>query len=177
MSIWNNGPCWFALAVRPNHEQTASSCLHNQGLETYLPVLRSAHRWSDRLKVKDAVLFPGYLFCKFGYRDRMRVLQAPGVRVIVSTGEGPIPVEESELAAVRTLLSSGYGITPWPYIRIGQKVKIASGALAQLRGVIIRVKNSLRVVVSVEALNASIAVELDNRMLTPDTDPSYQTNT
>jgi transcription termination/antitermination protein NusG len=174
MSIWNNGPCWFALAVRPNHEQTAARGLDNQGLETYLPVHRRAHRWSDRVKVTNAVLFPGYLFCKFGYRDRMRVLQAPGVRVIVSTGGEPIPVEESELAAVRTVLSSGCGITPWPYIRIGQKVKIDSGALAQLRGVIVRVKNSLRVVVSVEALNASIAVELDSGMLTPDTDPTHR---
>ena len=88
-----------------------------------------------------------------------------------------MPVEEDELAAVRTLLSSGCGITPWPYIRIGQKVKIDSGPLARLRGVIVRVKNSVRVVVSVEALNASIAVELDNRMLTPDMVPTGPTNT
>src|SRR5271168_3209001 len=110
MSIWNTGQCWYALTVRPNHEQTAARGLHNQGLETYVPVLRSKQRWSDRLKVKDAVLFPGYVFCRFGYSDRMRVLQAPGVRVIVSTGGEPLPVEEDELAAVRTLLSSGCGI-------------------------------------------------------------------
>jgi len=161
-------PGWFALTVRPNHEHTATRGLSNQGLETYLPVYRARKRWSDRVRESEAVLFPGYVFCRFGLREKLQVLQAPGVRSIVGSGKEPIPVEDDEISAVRAVLSSGRAIVPWPYVRIGQRVIIEHGPLAPLRGVILRAKNSWRVVVSVEALGSSISVEVDSDMLSLD---------
>lgn len=164
----SDNPGWFALTVRPNHEHAATRGLSNQGLETYLPVYRARKRWSDRLRESDAVLFPGYVFCRFGLREKLRVLQAPGVRSIVGSGKQPLAVEENEISAVRALLSSGRAIAPWPYVRIGQSVIIQHGPLAPLRGVILRTKGSWRVVVSVEALGASVSVEVDGDMLSLD---------
>ncbi len=97
---FGNIPGWFALTVRPNHEHAATRGLSNQGLETYLPVYRARKRWSDRVRESDAVLFPGYVFCRFGLREKLRVLQAPGVRSIVGSGKEPIPVEDDEISAV-----------------------------------------------------------------------------
>ena len=165
---YSGTPGWFALTTRPNHEHAAMRGLSNQGLETYLPLYRARKRWSDRVRESDAVLFPGYVFCRFGLREKLQVLQAPGVRSIVGSGKEPVPVEEDEISAVRAVLSSGRVIAPWPYVRIGQSVVIEYGPLAPLRGVILRTKGSWRVVVSVQALGSSISVEVDGDMLSLD---------
>lgn len=173
---FGNVPGWFALTTRPNHEHAVTRGLINQGLETYLPVYRARKRWSDRVRESDAVLFPGYVFCRFGLREKLRVLQAPGVRSIVGSGKEPVPVEEDEISAVRAVLSSGRAIAPWPYVRIGQSVIIEHGPFSPLRGVILRTKGSWRVVVSVEALGSSISVEVDGDMLSLDGNGSAHGN-
>lgn len=159
---------WFALTVQPNHERTAERGLLNRGLEAYLPTHRVRRQWSDRQKEMDAVLFPGYVFCRFTKTETMNVLTAPGVRSVVGIGKTPAPVEESEISAVKALVSSGRPILAWPYLRIGQNVRVDHGPLQYLRGVVLRVKDSCRVVVSVDALNCSLAVEVDAEALALD---------
>lgn len=159
---------WYALTVQPNHEQTAARGLGNQGLEAYVPAYRSRRRWSDRTKEINAVLFPGYVFCRFGYPERLRVLQSPGVRSVVGSARQPTPVTEEEIASVRALVSSGRPLSPWPYLRAGQRVVIDRGPLENVRGVVVRVKNAWRVIVSVEALGAAVAVEVDAEFLSPE---------
>jgi transcription antitermination factor NusG len=161
----SNGPNWFALTVRPNHERAAEQALSHRGLEAYVPLYRARKQWSDRVKNTRAPLFPGYIFCRFSYRERMEVLNSPGVRSIVGSGRDPAPVDESEISSVRALVSSGRPILPWPYLHAGERVVIRDGPLASLRGVVVRVKNTWRVVVSVEALSCSVAVELDAEAL------------
>jgi transcription antitermination factor NusG len=167
----SSDPSWFALTVGPSHERRAERSLLNQGFDAYLPVYRVRRQWSDRVKNLDTPLFPGYVFCRFAYDDRIRVLNAPGVRSVVTTGRDPAPVDEEELSAVRSLLASGRPLLPWPYLRIGQKVIIRDGQFASLRGVIVRAKDSWRVVVSVEALNCSVSIEVDADLVAPD--PAY----
>ena len=94
------GPNWFALRVRPNHEQTAERGLLIRGLEVYLPKQRVHRHWSDRIKQTEAVLFPGYVFCRFGYQDRLNVLNSTGVKSIVAPA-----VEESEIDAIKKEMS------------------------------------------------------------------------
>lgn len=160
---------WFALTVRPNHEHTAAGGLLNRGFEAYLPVCRVRRQWSDRTKELDSVLFPGYVFCRFRQPDRMRVLTSPGVRSIVGAGKDPSPVDETEISAIRKLVSSGRPIAPWPYIRVGQNVTISHGPLAFLRGVVVRAKDSWRVVISVDALGCSLSIEVDSGAVAPET--------
>ncbi len=167
MSSWNGTSGWFALTVQPNHEQHARLALRNQGFETYLPVYKTRRRWSDRIREAEAVLFPGYLFCRFEMTDKLRVLRSAGVASIVGIGKQPVQVDEEEISAIRGLISTGGSIAPWPYLRIGQNVVIEHGPLAQLRGVILRVKDTWRVVVSVEALGCSVSVEVDSCMVAP----------
>ena len=143
----------------------------NRGLEAYAPVQRVRRKWSDRVKELEAALFPGYLFCRFAYADRMMVLNSPGVRTIVGFGKEPLPVDPSEISAVRALIASGRPIVPWPYLRIGERVVIREGPLASLRGVFVRAKDAWRVVVSVQALSCSVAIELDADLVSPDTSP------
>lgn len=159
---------WFALTVQPNHERTAERGLQNRGLEAYLPTHRVKRQWSDRQKEMDQVLFPGYVFCRFTRTDLITVLSSPGVRSVVGVGKLPAPVDDSEISAVRALVASGRPILPWPYLRIGQSVRINQGPLEYLRGMVVRVKDSCRVVVSVEALGCSLSVEVDADALSPE---------
>jgi transcription antitermination factor NusG len=156
---------WFALRVRPKHEKTVATNLSRLGFDEYVPLQRVRRLWSDRIKLLDAPLFPGYIFCRFGYADRLRVLNSPGVESIVGFGKTEVPVDDSEIDAVRTLVATGKPLSHLPFLRIGQSVLIERGPLAGIRGVVLRDERAWRVVVSVEALDRSIAVEVDREIL------------
>ncbi len=133
--------------------------LSRLGLDEYVPLKRVRRQWSDRVKELDAPLFPGYIFCRFSYAERLRVLNSPGVQSAVGS------VEDAEIEAVRTLVSSGRPLAHLPFLRIGQSVSIEKGPFAGIRGVVLRDESAWRVVVSVEALDRSIAVEVDREVL------------
>jgi transcription antitermination factor NusG len=139
--------------------------LRHRGLEDFLPLYNSLRRWSDRVKAVEFPLFPGYVFCRFDYERRCAVLSTPGVTSIVGFANLPTPVSEDEIAAVRTILASGLPTQPWPVVRVGQSIRIERGSLAGLQGILIREKDSLRVVVSLELLQRAVAVEIDRDII------------
>ena len=157
--VANNESAWFALTVVPNHERTVAARLRKKGFEVYLPVRRQERRWSDRIKAIEFVIFPGYVFGRFKYSDRMRVLNLPGVRSIVC-GRDPIPIDEPEIAGLRTLTEARRPISSVPFVYRGQEVVISRGPLASLRGVIVRARDAWRVVVNIKAFGCAVAVEL-----------------
>ena len=106
-------------------------------------------------------LFPSYVFCRFEYEKRVSVLNTPSVLSIVGFGSSPAPVPDEEIAAVRTAIASGRAIEPWPYVRAGDRVEVTHGPLKSLKGVLVQSKNHWRVVVSVDLLMRSLAVEVD----------------
>jgi len=156
---------WFALTVKPRHEKNVARMLQNKQLEPFLPLYRARQRWTDRIKTVDLPLFPGYLFCRFDFTHRLPVLQTPGVTSLVGFAQAPTPVSDAEIAGIQAILASGLPAQPWPYVRAGQWVRIEQGALAGLEGTLIREKDSLRVVVSVELLRRAVAVEIDREMI------------
>ena len=160
-------PPWFAVQVRPRHEQTAHRALSNKGLECYLPLYSCRHRWSDRLKDLQLPLFPGYLFCRLSFRDKLLVETTPGVLHIVGWRERWLPVAESEISSIRILLASGRPVFPHPYMREGERVCVHSGPLQGLEGILLEVKNIWRVVVSVTLLKRSVSVEVDRECVSP----------
>lgn len=160
-------PSWFALTVKPRHEKVAAQNLRLRGLEDFLPLQRVRRSWSDRMQAVDLPLFPGYVFCRFTYRDRLHALNTPGVRSIVGFGNVEIPLDDSEIQAVQALISSGMPLSPWPYLRVGEKVRIERGALEGVCGTLVREKGSWRIVVNVELLQRSVAVEVDRDIVGP----------
>ena len=152
---------WYALTVKPQHEKTAALRLRQKGLEEFCPLYRARRRWSDRVKELELRLIPGYVFCRFGDEQRMQVRSTPGVTSIVGFGRIPAPIEDAEIMAVRAIVASGYLAQPWPYLRAGERVRIEEGCLAGLSGTLVREKDGCRVVVNVELLQRSVAVEID----------------
>lgn len=152
---------WFAILTKAGREKHATLLLENSGFECCLPISKSSRKWSDRIKEIELPLFPGYLFCRMNPNDRLPVLMTPGVVQIVGAGKTPIPVPEQEIAAIQRVEKSGLSAMPWPYLRVGHVVKIEEGPLRGISGIVIRIKSGLKLVLSVQLLQRSVAVEID----------------
>lgn len=157
---------WYALQVRARHELLVADYLNGNGYSWFLPQFKLRKRWSDRVKQVDAPLFPGYLFCRFNSQDRLPILKTPGVIQIVGNNRQPIPVDEQEIRAIQALVSSGIPNEPWPYMELGDRVRIESGPLRGLEGLLAEVKGNHRLVLSVTLLQRSVAVEIDSAFVT-----------
>jgi transcription antitermination factor NusG len=158
---------WYALVVKPNHEKAVFHYLSASGSDASLPLYRARRRWSDRLKEVTLPLFPGYVFCRFSHRSRVRVLRVPGVRSIVTAGPQPAPIPAREIEAIEALIRSGLPVKPWPFLKIGQKVLVSSGPLRGVEGILVEFRKTWQVIVSVEILQRSVAAEVDRDALSP----------
>jgi transcription antitermination factor NusG len=158
---------WFALKVRARAEKTAEASLKTRGFEVFCPSYTDRRRYSDRIKVIETALFPGYLFCRLAWGNRLPALATPKVEYIVGFGSEPAPVSDTEVAAVRQVVHSGAPCAPHPYLRVGQKVRLASGPLADLEGILVGKRGSERLVISVELLQRSVAAEIDSAFVRP----------
>ena len=156
---------WFALSTRSQREKMVSTLLHSKGYEEFLPVYRSRHRWSDRMKELEKPLFPGYVFCRFEMQKRLPILMTPGVRLIAGIGRTPLPVDDSEIMALQRVVESGLKTEPCPF-QVGQKVRIDQGALCGVEGILTAIRKPYRLIVSVTLLQRSVAVELDGEFAT-----------
>jgi transcription antitermination factor NusG len=162
---------WFALQVRTRNEAGVAEQLRGRGYERFLPLYKVRKRWSDRIKEIDAPLFPGYLFCRFDPQDRLPILKTPGVMQIVGFKKGPVAVDESEIHALQTIISAGAPHQPCPFLTAGDRVRIESGPLLGLEGILTEVRRSHRLVLSVTLLQRSVAVEIDAALVTAITLP------
>ena len=162
---------WYALRVKPRHERASAAQLSARGAEVFAPLYVSKRRWSDRVKQLELPLFPGYLFCRFRTEQRLAVLTTPGVASIVGFGSVPIPVSDEEIESVRAITRSGLPYGPWPYVRVGDSVRIDCGCMSGMRGTLVRVRDDFRVVVNVELLQRSVALEIDRGLITLDAHP------
>jgi transcription antitermination factor NusG len=162
-----NNFSWFALQIRSRWEGTTAGLLRGKGLETFLPTYTTKRKWSDRFKVVEAPLFPGYVFCRFDVHDRLPVLITPGVISVVGRGKTPIAVDEKEIVSIQAAIGSGIQLEPWPYVEIGERVRVKDDVLDGMEGILTNFKGSDRVVISVTLLRRSVALEIDRSRITP----------
>jgi transcription antitermination factor NusG len=158
---------WFALRAAPRHDKSVALTLHNNGFEECLPLYRSRRRWADRFKTVDLPLFPGYVFCKFNPCSLIPILNTPGVIDIVRAGRTLLTVDEREIENLKALVSSGVPSEPWPYLEVGQHVRLHSGPLYGLEGLLVEVRRAPRLVLSVALLQRSVLVEIDREWFAP----------
>ncbi|MGA9352068.1 MAG: UpxY family transcription antiterminator [Terriglobales bacterium] len=152
---------WYALHTASRHEKRVADQIHQQGIACFLPLYRSVRCWKDRRKEVAMVLFPGYVFVQMASQSRLRVLQLPGaVRIVTFNGQ-PAVLPEEEIENLRTRLSSSGTIEPHPYLSVGRQVRVRSGPLQGLEGIIVRTKERCRVVLSIHLIMRSVAVEVD----------------
>jgi len=154
-------PHWYAVYTRANHEKRVAEELHARTIEHFLPLYNSVRRWKDRRVTLDLPLFPGYVFVRLALRDRLRVAQIPGVARLVGFNGMPAPLSDPEMEVMRSGFSKCLRIEPHPFLTVGRRVRITAGPFAGLEGVLTRKKNNLRVVVSIDLIQRSIAIEIE----------------
>jgi transcription antitermination factor NusG len=160
-------PHWYAIYTSPRHEKRVREHLGYRRIECFLPLFRSIRRWKNGCKAQvELPLFPGYLFVNIPRSERVRVLDAPGVLSFVGTKGNPARLSDFEIEKLRSGLHL-QKFEPYRGLAIGQKVRINAGALQGLEGVLVRNANSLRVVITVDLIQQSVAVELDADAVEP----------
>jgi len=164
---------WFALSVKSRYEKTVATFLESKGYEWFLPLYKSRRRWSDRIKEIDVPLFPGYLFCRFDIYNRFPVLMIPGVQHIVGGTQLPAPIEASEIEALQAVVNTKLSREPWPFLQLGDRVKIEQGSLAGVEGILLQIKGRHRLVLSVTLLQRSVAVDIDGAWVSRASRPSF----
>lgn len=160
METASRGYSWFALQVRTAHEKKVSARLEGKCYEHFLPLYPLRRRWSDRIKETEIPLFPGYLFCRIDMTCRLPILTTLGVIRIVGIGGAPQPVDEAEMAAIQMLARSKLPCQPWPFLEIGEQVRIEHGPLCGLEGILLGFRGLHRLVLSVTLLQRSVAVQI-----------------
>jgi transcription antitermination factor NusG len=152
---------WFALAVKPRFDKTVARALDTKGFETFLPLYKKRHDYGARSKEFELPLFPGYVFCRFNALIRLPIVTTPGVTHILGAGNGLVPVSETEIASLQTAIKAQLPLQPFPFLEVGQRVRIEAGVLAGVVGVIVSVKRSMSLVLSVTLLQRSVLLEIN----------------
>ena len=158
---------WYAVYTRSNCEFKVAKHLSTRGLEEFLPVYKCRRHWSDRTRELDLPLFAGYVFCRFDAHHGLPVVSAPGVVRIVGSGRMPVPIADSEIAAIRAICASGVHAQPWPFLEVGRRVALVNGPLAGVEGIVVELKNEFRLVVSIPLLQRSVAAEIEREWIQP----------
>lgn len=158
---------WFAVYTTSRHEKAVTRQFEVRQIEAFLPLYRSVRRWRNGCRVNvDQPLFPSYVFARLDRPDYVRVLQTPGVLSLVGCGREPSPLPTSEIEALRSELPLRE-FEPHPYLVAGDRVRIHSGALAGMVGVLLRRKSNLRVVLTLDLIMQSVAVEIGAKEIEP----------
>ena len=154
-------PRWYAAYTCAKHEKRVAEQFSQRSLEHFLPQYESMRRWKDRRVKLQMPLFPGYVFVRLALRDRLRVLETPSVVRLVGFNGHPAALPDKEMEALRACVAAQLVAEPYDYLTVGRRVRIKSGPLAELEGVLVRWKNTLRVVLSLDLIASSAAVEVD----------------
>ena len=158
---------WYTAYTNPRHEKQVAVQIDRKCIECFVPLYRSVRRWKDRRKELELPLFPGYVFVRMALRDRLQVLQLPGVVRFVSFRGKPAPLPTFEIEALRNGLAGKALAEPHPYLKVGHRVRIHSGPMAGMEGVLVRRKDKFRVVLSIHLIQRSIATEVDETDIEP----------
>jgi transcriptional antiterminator NusG len=158
---------WYALYVRSRHEKTVENSLRGKGYSVFSPSYRTKRKRIDRIAEIEVALFPGYVFCYFDSNKRMPILMTPGIVRIVGSGNRPEPVDENEIASIRTIALSGRPVQPWPFLSSGQRIRLQAGPLMGAEGIFLRVKDEYHLVVAITLLQRAISVVVEAEAVAP----------
>jgi len=158
---------WYAVYTKHQHEKSAKSILAQKGFEVLLPLYRSAHRWKDRTQIVLLPIFPCYLFLRASLNRKLEILRTPGVFWLVENAGHACAVPDSDIEGIRKITEGAAHAEPHPFLKTGMRVRVKVGPLAGVEGILSRVKNQYRIVLSVELLRQAVSVEVDISIVEP----------
>ena len=161
-------PQWYAIRTRSRHEKMVAEQLEQQSIESFLPLVKRTHKWSDRTKEVELPLFTGYNFVRLALcsPDRLRVLKTHGVAGFVGVRGLGIPIPEAQIASLKTVVVKQVPFQDYPFLQIGQRVRIRGGALDGVEGILAQ-KGDRTLVISVEPIHRSLSISIDGYRVEP----------
>jgi transcription antitermination factor NusG len=160
-SSMNEKSAWYAIYTKHQHEKSAADLLSMKGFEFLLPTYQSVRCWKDRKKAISLPLFPCYLFVQTDLSRKVEILRTPGVFWLVESGGCACRIPDADIEAINKMVQSPERISPHPYLKAGERVRVRHGSFEGLEGILTRFKNQCRVVLAVESLRKAVAVEVD----------------
>ena len=159
---------WYAIQTRPRHEKKVTLELKDKRIESYLPLVSQVHHWSDRRKLVQVPLFPGYVFIRtqLDGRARLAVLNIWGALNFVGSQRDAMPIPESQIEDIRTLLRTKVSLSPYPFLKVGQRVRVRGGALDGVEGILVS-NGQRRLVISVESIHRSLSLTIEGYDVEP----------
>jgi transcription antitermination factor NusG len=152
---------WYAAYTCANHEKLVRERLEERSVESFLPVYETVRRWKDRRMHLQLPLFPGYVFVRMALVDRLRVLQVPSVVRLVGFNGHLSALPDEEIEGLKKGLAGGVRAEPHPFLTVGRRVRLKSGPLAGMQGILLRRKGIFRVVISIDLIQRAVAVDAD----------------
>jgi transcription antitermination factor NusG len=166
-SVFREIAAWYAVYTYPRHEKTVTEQLEWKSVEVFLPTFGAERAWKDRKARLQLPLFPGYVFTRIPLSERVKVLATPGVVRILSFNGMPAAIADSEIEAVRICLERGGTLEKHPFLKVGERVRVLKGAFEGLEGIVTRHKNGCKLVVSIDLIRQSVALEIGPELLEP----------
>jgi transcription antitermination factor NusG len=160
-------PHWYAIYTNANHEKRIAEQLALRSVEHFLPLYESVRRWKDRRVVLNLPLFAGYVFVRMALRDKLQVVQIPGVAHLVGFAGTPVALPDAEIETLSASLKNGVAAEPHPFLSVGRRVRVRAGPLAGLTGTLVEKKTKFRLVISIELIQRSLAVQIDAQDVEP----------
>jgi transcription antitermination factor NusG len=161
------GSFWWAIYTRHQHEKSVFNGLLAKNFEVFLPMYESLRRWKDRNKLIAFPLFPCYVFVRGGLDRKLQVLTTPGVHKVLYRGEDIASIPDQEIESIRRSLDANCRIEPHPFLKRGDRVRVTRGTLEGVEGILVRKKGLCRLILSVDMLAQSVAVEIDTADVVP----------
>ena len=160
---------WYAVFSRSRHEKIVATALTNTGVTTFLPLVSEMHSWSDRRKLVDVPLFPGYVFVQIPNtaEAKLHVLKTSGVAQFVGNRHGAVSIPDREISDVRVLLEQKISCSPHPFLQLGQRVRIRGGSMDGVEGILVGCDSASKLVISIELIQRSLAVSVYNLDVEP----------
>jgi transcription termination/antitermination protein NusG len=162
-----NPQLWYAGYTASRHEKRVAEHFAQRGVEHFLPLYETIHRWNNGRHRVQLPLFPGYIFVRIALRDRLRVIEVPGFVRLVGFNSLPHPLPEADINRMKDALNKGVLAEPYPYLTVGTRVEIRNGPMQGMTGILLRRQNKCRVVISVDLIMRSMAVEVEAADVVP----------
>ncbi len=165
-------PIWYAIRTRSRQEKVCANALQSLGIKVFLPTVTEIHRWSDRKKAVTVPLFASYLFVHTAVsrQAQLRILKVPGCVNFVGNHSGPLAIPEREIEDIRSLLANRVDCSPYPFLNVGERVRVFGGALDGVEGTLVGKGPDTKLVISIGIIQRSMSVSvygLDVRRVTP----------
>ena len=164
-----NELAWYALRTRPRHEKKVHLELQGKSIECFLPLLGEDHHWSDRRQIVQVPLFPGYVFVRMENKleGRVLVLRTTGVIGFVGFRGTGVAIPEEQIQAIQSVVEAKITFGSYAFLNVGQKVRIVGGSLDGIQGIISGKKDEKRLVISIDLIQKSIAIQVKGFRIVP----------